>query len=36
MEVLVLREMVVIQCIQKPSALPLGKFIHISTVCYFN
>lgn len=36
MEVLVLREMVVNKGIQKPSALPLGKFIHILTVCYFN
>lgn len=35
-EVLVLRDTLVKKGTQKPSALPLGEFIHISTVCYFN
>lgn len=35
-EVLVLRDTLVKKGTQKPSARPLGVFIHISTVCYFN
>lgn len=36
MEIFVLREVLVNKGFRKPSALPLGKFIHNSTVCYFN
>ena len=36
MEIFLLRDVVVNKGIQKPSALPLGKFIHNLTVCYFN
>lgn len=36
MEIFLLRDMMVNQGIQKSPALPLGKFKHNLTVCYFN